>query len=98
MPALPALDRDTSMPLHRQIYRRFRTAIDEGVLKPGDRVASARALASELDVARGTVEMAYSQLSGEGYFTARGPAGTVVSPALPLRRSPRPTSASGTAR
>jgi len=82
---LPALERDVSTPLHRQIYLRFRTAIEQGVLKPGERVASARSLASALNVARGTVEAAYGQLAGEGYLIARGPAGTVVSPALPAR-------------
>ena len=69
--------------MYRQIYRRFRDAIEQGLLAPGDRVASARSLASELGVARGTVDLAYSQLMGEGYFLARGQAGTVVSPRLP---------------
>ena len=53
-------------------------------------MASARSLASELGVARGTVDLAYSQLMGEGYFLARGQAGTVVSPRLPAAaRMPR---------
>jgi GntR family transcriptional regulator / MocR family aminotransferase len=93
--ALLEIDRATAVPLHRQIYERFRTAIEQGVLGPGDRVASARGLASELGVARGTVETAYNLLAGEGYFSARGQAGTVVSPSLPLRpptrREPRRT-------
>lgn len=89
---LLVLDRDVATPLHRQIYLRYRIAIEQGVLKPGDRVASARALASALNVARGTVEAAYAQLAGEGYFVARGPAGTVVSPALPVRHDPPPAS------
>ncbi|GER15780.1 MocR-like pyridoxine biosynthesis transcription factor PdxR [Variovorax boronicumulans] len=87
--ALPGIDRSTATPLHRQVYERFRTAIEHGVLRPGDRVASARSLASELGVARGTVEAAYSQLTGEGYFCAQGQAGTVVSPSLPVQRPVR---------
>ncbi|MCY1210919.1 HTH-type transcriptional regulatory protein GabR [compost metagenome] len=87
--ALPGIDRSTATPLHRQVYERFRTAIEHGVLRPGDRVASARSLASELGVARGTVEAAYSQLAGEGYFCAQGQAGTVVSPSLPVQRPVR---------
>ena len=76
--------------MYRQIYRRFRDAIEQGLLAPGDRVASARSLASELGVARGTVDLAYSQLMGEGYFLARSQAGTVVSPRLPAAaRMPR---------
>ncbi|WP_041946653.1 PLP-dependent aminotransferase family protein [Variovorax paradoxus] len=85
------IDRATSTPLHRQIYERFRTAIEQGLLHPGDRVASARSLASELGVARGTVETAYNQLAGEGYFSPQGQAGTVVSPSLPSPRSARRT-------
>ncbi len=81
------------MPLAVQIYERMRTAIDTHVLAPGARVASARVLASELGVARGTVEAAYQRLAGEGYLLARGPAGTVVSPNLP----PAPRGAHGDA-
>lgn len=69
-------------PLYQQLYRRFKEAIAEGKLRPGDRVPSVRSLASELGIARGTVELAYQVLAGEGYFLARGPAGTVVSPRL----------------
>lgn len=90
--ALLAIDRAASTPLHRQIYERFRAAIEQGLLRPGDRVASARSLASELGVARGTVEAAYNQLAGEGYFSPQGQAGTVVSPSLPASRSVRRTS------
>ncbi|MDG0025063.1 PLP-dependent aminotransferase family protein [Trinickia sp. Y13] len=83
------------MPLARQIYERLLMAIDTGVLAPGVRVASARTLASELGVARGTVEAAYQRLAGEGYLLARGPAGTIVSPHLP--RAPRAGRASAPA-
>ena len=88
---LPTLDRRKRAPLHRQIYERIRHAIEQGLLAPGERVASARTLASELGVARGTVEAAYHQLSGEGYLQTRGQAGTVVAPQLPApARTARP--------
>nr|WP_254608852.1 PLP-dependent aminotransferase family protein [Burkholderia contaminans] len=77
------------MPVYRQLVRRFRDAIETGKLAPGKRVPSVRSLASELDLARGTVEAAYQILIGEGYLVARGPAGTVVSPQLPDGRQPR---------
>ena len=57
-----ALDSRLALPLYRQLYQRFRQALDEGRLRPGDRVPAVRALAAELNVARGTVEMAYQQL------------------------------------
>lgn len=75
-------DANHSQPIYLQIYQRFREAIAEGLLKPGDRVPSLRSLAAELNLARGTVEAAYAMLLGEGYFLSRGQAGTVIAPFL----------------
>ncbi|MGR9577837.1 MocR-like pyridoxine biosynthesis transcription factor PdxR [Pandoraea sputorum] len=69
-------------PLYLQLYRRYRDAIASGKLRAGDRVPSVRSLASELNLARGTVELAYQMLTSEGYFSPRGAAGTFVSPRL----------------
>ena len=74
--------RKLDAPLYLQLYRRYREAITSGKLRPGDRVPSVRSLASELGLARGTIEVAYQMLAGEGYFTARGAAGTIVSPGV----------------
>ena len=76
-----------AQPAYRQIYQRLKDAILAGRLPPGARLPSARSLAAELHLARGTVEAAYQLLSGEGYAVGRGPAGTVVNPTL----GPRPT-------
>ena len=76
------LDPTAAEPFYRQIYDRLRGAIDSGVLKPGDRIPSARALTKELGLARGTVEAAYSLLAADGYTQARGQAGTIVTPGL----------------
>lgn len=78
-PRFSPLDPASTEPIYRQIYWRFRSAISEGALGPGDRVPAARALAKELGLARGTVDTAYSLLTAEGYLHARGQAGTVVS-------------------
>jgi len=83
--SIAPLDPSAPEPLYRQIYDRFRAAIAGGLLKPGDRVPSVRALTQELGLARGTVEAAYSLLAAEGYVQARGQAGTVVTPDLALR-------------
>jgi GntR family transcriptional regulator / MocR family aminotransferase len=77
---------DRRAPIYFQLYRRFRDAIATGKLAPGDRVPSVRSLASELNLARGTVEAAYQMLTGGGHLWARGPAGTVVSPQLDVRK------------
>src|SRR3954451_20171137 len=79
------LDPTAVEPFYRQIYNRFRGAIASGLLKPGDRIPSARALTKELGLARGTIEAAYSLLAAEGYIQARGQAGTIVTPGLKPR-------------
>lgn len=76
------LDKEQLPPLYRQIYLRFRTAIADGRLKAGDRVPSVRALSSELNLSRGTIEAAYQLLMNEGYLIGRGAAGTIVSPLI----------------
>ena len=95
------LDSTAAEPFYRQIYDRVRGAIAAEILKSGDRIPSARALATELGLARGTVETAYSLLAAEGYILARGQAGTVVAPGIkplaplaapPPRSSGDPTS------
>src|SRR6186713_3669182 len=94
------LDPTAAEPFYRQIYDRFRSAIASGVLKPGDRIPSARALTKELGLARGTIEAAYSLLAAEGYIQARGQAGTIVTPGLKPRMPvaiPMPQSSSGVA-
>lgn len=86
------LDRRQNEPVYRQIYQRIKDAIVQGALLPDTRVPSVRALASEVGVARGTVENAYAQLIAEGFLQSRGQGGTYVSaqlldaPLLPLNR------------
>ncbi|WP_312239620.1 PLP-dependent aminotransferase family protein [Pantoea sp.] len=69
---------------YKEIYARYRQQILAGHLKPGDRVPAIRVLASELQVARKTVETAYEILIGEGYFVSQGAKGTRVNPSLRL--------------
>jgi GntR family transcriptional regulator / MocR family aminotransferase len=82
------LDPATALPAYRQIADRLRAAIGEGALSPGDRLPSARSLAGQLGLARGTVDAAYAILAGEGYIQTRGPAGTIVSPAISVSPAP----------
>lgn len=76
------LDRRSKIPFYHQIYDRFRDAIAAGQLAPGDRLPSARSLASQLGTARGTIDVAYNMLAGEGYIVGQGAAGTVVAPGI----------------
>jgi GntR family transcriptional regulator / MocR family aminotransferase len=90
------LDRYSRTPFYRQIYERISHAIADGTLRPGERLPSARSLASQLATSRGTIDLAYGLLSSDGYVLTRGAAGTVVvyeSPRPPKTR-PAPPSAS----
>lgn len=88
---LSPIDTAAAEPIYIQIRDRFIDAISNGVLKPGDRIPSARALTKELGLARGTIDAAYSLLAAEGYILARGQAGTVVTPGLKLPSRTRPS-------
>jgi GntR family transcriptional regulator / MocR family aminotransferase len=72
-----------ALPLHRQLYEALRRALLEGLLGPGDRLASSRDLAHDLDLSRNTVVAALSQLGVEGYLSSRVGSGTFVSEQLP---------------
>src|SRR5262245_40305200 len=80
------LPRDDSVPVYRDVYQRLRTEILAGRLPAGARLPSSRILAKQLGIARGTVEVAFQMLAGEGYTIADGARGTVVNPALPRSR------------
>lgn len=77
--------------LHEQIYTRIRRLIEQGRLRPGQRIPSLRAYAMELGVARGTVEVAYDRLLGDGFLVTRGSSGTFVAgqPPISMVQNPR---------
>jgi len=84
-------DRDAPTPLYRQIYDGYRDAILTGRLRPGERLPSTRALATELAISRLPVVNAFEQLLAEGYVTGRSGSGTFVSSSIPddfLRGAP----------
>lgn len=97
------LDHQQAEPLYRQIYLRIKDAIVQGTLVANSRLPSVRGLASDLGVARATVENAYAALMAEGFLQSRGQAGTYVSaqllkipdrrelPALPTMSTPAPS-------
>lgn len=76
------LDPQQAEPLYRQIYLRIKDAIVQGTLVANSRLPSVRGLASDLGVARATVENAYGALMAEGLLQSRGQAGTYVSAQL----------------
>lgn len=89
-----ALDRTT--PLRAQLEQELRAAIRSGRLRAGAKLPPSRVLADELDVSRGVVVEAYSQLVAEGYLVARSGDGTRIAYGLAQQPPARPAP-SGTA-
>ena len=71
--------------LQRQICASIQRAILDGVVGPGTRLPSSRALADDLGVSRTTTLLAVQQLQAEGYLTGRRGSGTFVAAELPGR-------------
>ncbi|WP_259471637.1 PLP-dependent aminotransferase family protein [Streptomyces shenzhenensis] len=69
---------DGQRDLSGQIYRQLRTAIHEGLLRPGDPLPPTRELGRDLAVARNTVGAAYERLVAEGYVVSKVGSGTYV--------------------
>ncbi|WP_369800875.1 PLP-dependent aminotransferase family protein [Nocardiopsis sp. NRRL B-16309] len=72
------MDRGAGVPLAVQLSDQLRAAMAEGVLTPGARLPSSRALATELGVSRTVVTEAYQQLYAEGWLDGRHGSGTFV--------------------
>ncbi|HKW95424.1 MAG TPA: PLP-dependent aminotransferase family protein, partial [Methylomirabilota bacterium] len=80
---LVRLDARDRSGLQRQIRASIQRAILDGVVTPGTRLPSSRALADDLGVSRTTTLLAVQQLQAEGYLTGRRGAGTFVAEELP---------------
>ncbi len=89
---LPALDRDSIVPLYRQIYEHLREAILAGTLPESTRLPPERTMAERLAVNRSTIVHAYRELVGEGLIEQRVGSGSRVVPQL---RGGQPERAAG---
>ena len=72
------LKKSPGVPLYEALYRCIRGDILSGVLQPGEKLPSKRALSSHLEVSKITVEAAYNQLLAEGYIASREKVGYFV--------------------
>src|SRR5689334_17391391 len=96
-PLFVGIDPHSREPLQVQLYQRIRRAILDGIIAPGARLPSSRALAADLGVSRTTTVLAYDQLLAEGYLTARTGSGTFVTQDLPDDRPREPVRVRGRA-
>ena len=66
-----SLELENGVHLYEQIYNHIKKEIIEGKLLAGEKLPSTRFLAEHLQVSRSTVDLAYEQLSSEGYIEAK---------------------------
>jgi GntR family transcriptional regulator/MocR family aminotransferase len=83
IPFLMLDEKNSALPLYRQIYESVRRAILSGRLVSGTRLPASRVLAKQLSVSRLTVVNAFEQLLAEGYLEGRTGAGTFVASKIP---------------
>lgn len=65
------LDENNKIPLYEQIYEHIRDELRSGNILAGTKLPSTRLLAEHLGVSRSTTQLAYDQLTAEGYLEAR---------------------------
>ena len=66
-----ALDRNSPVSLHQQLYKHLRALIEARILPPAMALPSTRVMAQDLRLGRNTVIAVYDQLSLEGFLETR---------------------------
>lgn len=72
------LDYRDNRPIYEQVRDGLRKLMVTGMLCPGDKLPSVRALAVELAINPNTIQRAYAQLETEGYILSVSGKGTFV--------------------
>lgn len=79
MPMDFTIDRDSDIPVYRQIIEKITSLVASGGMKPGDKLPPERELALRLGIARGTITKAYEELVRSGILEAAQGRGSFVS-------------------
>ena len=74
-----SIDKNSGVPVYRQLVEEIARRIKSGELRPGDRLPPERELAAQLDIARGTVKRAYEKLAENHILDIGHGRGTFVS-------------------
>ncbi len=77
------LDADSSLSLQHQVRQNLVDAMSRGLLRPGRRLPSSRALARQAGISRNTVTLAYDALLAAGHLVSRPRSGIFVAPEAP---------------
>jgi DNA-binding transcriptional regulator YhcF (GntR family) len=80
------VDRELDLPIGAQLAIRLRGLIEDGTIRPGDRLPSIRELAADAGVNVNTVRAVYRRLEQEGLVATEHGRGTFVVDEAALRR------------
>lgn len=81
-------DRTIAVPLYIQICNAFIALIKEGILQPADAMPSSRKLATTLQINRNTANLAYEELTSQGWAESVDRKGIFVTSKLPVPSKP----------
>ena len=75
---LIVIDHNSRIPIYEQIKTQIIALINSGVLEPGDKLPSLRALASDLSLNFNTIKKVFALLEADGVIESRQGAGFFV--------------------
>lgn len=80
---IPNIDENSKRPYYLQLYDYIKEAILSGEISEGERLPSLRSLSKTLSLSMTTIELAYSQLTVEGYIYSKPQSGYYACSVLP---------------
>lgn len=84
---LIVVDRQSKIPIFRQVADSLIVLVKDGKIKPGYQLPSSREMASMLGLNRTTVVAAYDEMQGQGWLEIIGRKGYFIARQLPLSRA-----------
>lgn len=77
------IDKESPLPLHRQLKEIIKRKIEQGEFKPGDRIPTEYELCNEFAISRAPVRQALADLVNEGFLYRQQGSGTFVNHKIP---------------
>lgn len=77
------INKNSPIPVYRQLYNEFRNAILAGRFRPGQQIPPSRELANYFNISRTTALLAFENLLAEGYIKGKPGSGTFINDELP---------------
>lgn len=73
------IDKNLNRSIYKQIVSQITESVENGIIKPGERLPTQRELSTELNIARGTIQKAFEKLENKGIIETIKGNGSFVS-------------------